>query len=154
MDFDLITDMLFIETGVVITEQRHLHSLIGFRHMALTGRQETGPLKGHDGVLVPHEYTEIDIRRATAAIRVGKAIGEGSGRTSFRMLDAVQGFASGHYGGVVIASDDLVRWIEKITWNAVNAYLGSGSVFLIVPCYVSVLRPSKMPPQETGETAR
>ena len=107
-----------------------LHRWIGERYM-----YEIGARVGSGNQI---QYTDKDIRRAVAYLRLVRLIGAGLGKTAQQMRDRVREVASWHTNGWVIVTQGDVYHTDDTDhiW-----YLIDGThPYLVIPCAVDILK--------------
>ena len=111
-------------------QSNQLNRWIGQAYMAATGR-----LQGSGNVI---EYTEKDIRRAVAYLRLRALIGAGIGADAQEMRERVRDVASWHTDGWVVVTNEepKVTWTDDVE-DALATIL-TGMAVTIVPCALQV----------------
>jgi hypothetical protein len=133
---------LSLIAGTVRTETQHklhgsgetlqtitLHRWIGERYM-----YEIGARIGSGKQI---QYTDKDIRRAVAYLRLINLVGAGLGKDAQRMRDRVREVASWHTNGWVVVTQGEVYYTDDT--DHIWLIIDRGHPYLIIPCYVHLL---------------
>ena len=114
-------------------QSQQLHRWIGEAHMGASGRLR-GP--GHH-----IEYTEKDIRRAVAYLRLRALIGAGIGANAQAVRERIREVASWHTEGwvtlFVTGNAMVVDWDQQVSGAVAN--LATGNPVLVIPCSIQDL---------------
>lgn len=111
-----------------------LHRWIGEKHMHETGRNV--------GAGVRIDYTEKDIRRAIATIRLQRLVGTVTGKVGTSTTRRIREIASYYRSGWAVAFLDMEgaeAVIEAADVTEVAQMLTNGAAVIALPCYVAVL---------------
>ncbi|RKZ95677.1 MAG: hypothetical protein DRQ40_03075 [Gammaproteobacteria bacterium] len=106
-----------------------LHRWIGERHLADTDRK---PGSGFS-----FAYTEKDIRRAIAYLRLRHLVGGAIGSEARIVADRIREVASWHYDGFAVAIENNVMWLP--THHDVGDLISEGYGVVSIPCEVRAL---------------
>jgi hypothetical protein len=118
-----------------------VHRWIGEKHMHETGRNV-----GSGNQIV---YTEKDIRRAIAYLRIQRVIGTVTGKVGSVVTRRLREIASYHRGGYAVAylengkSNVIVEWSEH--GRDITKFLEGydDTPFVVIPCFVAVFEKKK-----------